>query len=34
MGLEHGQVSQHNEMLSLYCTAIGFISKNKEYDPE
>ena len=24
------QVPQLNEMLSLYCTAIGFISKNEE----
>ena len=24
------QVPQRNEMLSLYCTAIGFISKNEE----
>ena len=21
-------------MLSLYCTALGFISKNEEYNPE
>ena len=25
---------QRNEMLSLYCTALGFISKNKEYKLE
>ena len=23
------QVPQRNEMLSLYCTALGFINKNK-----
>ena len=23
-----------NEMLSLYCTALGFVSKNEEYNPE
>ena len=23
-----------NEMLSLYCTALGFISENKAYNPE
>ena len=28
------QVPQQNEMLSLYCTAIGFISKNEEYNPK
>ena len=28
------QVSQRNEMLSLYSTALGFFSKNEEYDPE
>ena len=28
------QVSQRNEMLSLYCTALGFISKNEEYNLE
>ena len=28
------QVPQRNEMLSLYCTAFGFISKNEEYNPE
>ena len=38
-GLEHEkkgkvQVLQRNEMLSLYCTALGFISKNKEYNLE
>ena len=27
------QVTQRNEMLSLYCTALGFISKN-EYNPK
>ena len=25
------QLSQRNEMLSLYCTALDFISKNEEY---
>ena len=38
-GLEHEkkdkvQVPQRNEMLSLYCTALVFISKNEEYNPE
>ena len=38
-GLEHEkkdkvQVPQQNEMLSLYCTALVFISKNEEYTPE
>ena len=38
-GLEHEkkgkvQVLQRNEMLSLYCTALGFISKNEEYNPK
>ena len=28
------QVPQRNEMLSLYCTALGFISKNEEYKLE
>ena len=28
------QVPQRNEMLSLYCTALGFISKNEEYNLE
>ena len=28
------EVPQQNEMLSLYCTALGFISKNKAYNPE
>ena len=28
------QVPQRNEMLSLYCAAFGFISKNKEHNPE
>ena len=28
------QVSQLNEMLSLYWTALGFIGKNEEYNPE
>ena len=26
------QVPQRNEMLSLYCTELGFISKNEEYN--
>ena len=39
MGLEREkkdkvQVPQRNEMLSLYCTALGFISKSEEYNPE
>ena len=38
MGLEHEkndemQVSQRNEMLSLYCTVLGFSSKNEDYNP-
>ena len=28
------QVPQRNEMLSLYCTVLRFISKNEEYNPE
>ena len=28
------KVPQRNEMLSLYCTALGFISKNEEHNPE
>ena len=28
------QVPQWNEMLNLYFTAFGFISKNEEYNPE
>ena len=28
------QVPQRNEMLSLNCTTLGFISKNEEYNPE
>ena len=36
-GLEHEkkdkvQLPQRNEMLNLYCVALGFISKNEEYD--
>ena len=27
------QVPQQNEMLSLYYPALGFISKNEEYNP-
>ena len=27
-------VLKRNEMLNLYCTALGFISKNEEYNPE
>ena len=39
MALEHEkkdivQVPQRNEMLSLYCTTLGFISKNGEYSPQ
>ena len=38
-GLEHEkkdkvQVPQRNEMLSLYCTALGFISTNEDYNPK
>ena len=38
-GLEHEkkdkvQVPQRNEMLRLYCTALGFISKSEEYTSE
>ena len=39
-GLEHekkiykDQEPQRKEMLSLYCTVLGFISKKKEYNPE
>ena len=37
-GLEHEemykvQVPQQNEMLNLYSAALGFISKNEEYNP-
>ena len=28
------QVPQRNEMLRLYCTALGFISKSEEYNSE
>ena len=28
------QVPQRNEMLSLHCTALRFICKNEEYNPE
>ena len=28
------QVPRRNDMLSLYCTAFSFISKNEEYSPE
>ena len=28
------EVPHRNEMLSLYCTALGFISKNEEYKVE
>ena len=27
-------VPQRNEMLSLCCTALGFIGKNEKYNPE
>ena len=38
-GLEHEKIyklqgPQHNEMLSIYYTALGFISKNEEYNAE
>ena len=35
--LEHEEKIKYkclNEMLSLYCTALGFFSKNEEYNPE
>ena len=28
------QVPQLNEMLSLYCTALGFTSENEECSPK
>ena len=28
------QKPRRNEMLSLYCTKLGFISKNEEYNPK
>ena len=28
------QLPQQNEMLSLYCSAVDFISKNEEYKLE
>ena len=28
------KVPQRNEMVSLYCSALGFVSKNEEYNPE
>ena len=31
---DKGHVPQRNEMLSLYYTALGFISKNEKYNPE
>ena len=31
---DKGHVPQRNEMLSLYYTALGFISKNEKYSPE
>ena len=39
MGHEHEkkdkvQVLHQNEMLSLYCTALHFISRNEEYNPK
>ena len=36
-GLEHEKKIKYkclNEMLSLYCTALGFVSKNEEYNPK
>ena len=36
-GLEHKSESKstsNNEMRSLYCTTLGFISKNTEFDPK
>ena len=39
MGLEHEKNVKYkclNEIkyLSLYCTALGFVSKNEEYNPK
>ena len=31
---DKAQVPQRIEMLRLYCTAVGFISKNEEYKLE
>ena len=31
---DKAQVPQRIEMLHLYCTAVGFISKNEEYKLE
>ena len=31
---EKVQVPQRNEMLSLYCSALGFISKIEEDNPK
>ena len=28
------QVPQQNEILSLYCTELGFVGKNEEYNLE
>ena len=28
------QVPWWNEMLSLYCSAFGFVSESEEYNPE
>ena len=28
------QVPRRNEMLSLYCTALGTVSNNEEHNPE
>ena len=28
------QVPQRNEMLNFYYTALGFINKDEEYNPE
>ena len=28
------QVPRRNEMLSLYCTALGSVSNNEEHNPE
>ena len=32
--MKKDKVPRRNEMLSLYCTALGFVSKNGEYNPE
>ena len=34
MKKEKVQVLWWNEMLSLYCSAFGFVSESEEYNPE